>query len=65
MIYDEHYEPKPLTPTHFINFGQNQQIYPVTFVENRSDRLSLLKERSTKYNCGPDGSSSIHIEVHT
>ena len=46
FIYDEHYEPRPLTPMHFIKMGQNQQTYPVTFaqiIENGCIRSSLLK----------------------
>ena len=48
FIYDEHDEPRPLTPMHFINFDQNQQTYLATFVqiiESGSDRSSHLKRK--------------------
>ena len=48
FIYDEHDEPRPLTPMHFINFGGNQLTYPVTFVQiikSGFDKHSLLKRK--------------------
>ncbi|GFQ64309.1 integrase catalytic domain-containing protein [Trichonephila clavata] len=32
-VYDESDQPRPLTTMHFLNFGQNQPTYPVTFAE--------------------------------
>ncbi|GFQ99158.1 integrase catalytic domain-containing protein [Trichonephila clavata] len=32
-VYEESDEPRPFTPMHFLNFGQNQPTYPVTFAE--------------------------------
>ncbi|GFY52191.1 integrase catalytic domain-containing protein [Trichonephila inaurata madagascariensis] len=29
-VHEENDEPRPLTPRHFLNFGQNQPTYPVT-----------------------------------
>ncbi|GFY72105.1 integrase catalytic domain-containing protein [Trichonephila inaurata madagascariensis] len=31
-VYEENEEPRPLTPMHFLNFGQNQPTYPATRV---------------------------------
>ncbi|CAL1272271.1 unnamed protein product [Larinioides sclopetarius] len=47
-VYGESDEPEPLTPMHFINFGQNQQTFPVTFahiIESESEKSSLLKRK--------------------
>ncbi|GFS44202.1 uncharacterized protein TNIN_8971 [Trichonephila inaurata madagascariensis] len=47
-VYEENDEPRPLTPVHFLNFGQNQPTYPVTFaeiLENASTKSSLLKRK--------------------
>ncbi|GFT55172.1 uncharacterized protein TNCV_1433541 [Trichonephila clavipes] len=47
-VYEENDEPRPLTPMHFLNFGQNQPTYPVTFaeiLENASTKSSLLKRK--------------------
>ncbi|GFY48674.1 integrase catalytic domain-containing protein [Trichonephila inaurata madagascariensis] len=46
-MYEEN-EPRPLTPMHFLNFGQNQPTYPVTFaeiLENASTKSYLLKRK--------------------
>ncbi|GFY55524.1 integrase catalytic domain-containing protein [Trichonephila inaurata madagascariensis] len=32
-VYEENDESRPLTPMHFLNFGQNQPTYPVRFAE--------------------------------
>ncbi|GFW23766.1 uncharacterized protein TNCV_2033091 [Trichonephila clavipes] len=32
-VYEENDEPRPLTPIHFLNFGQDQPTYRVTFAE--------------------------------
>ncbi|GFY40423.1 uncharacterized protein TNIN_71421 [Trichonephila inaurata madagascariensis] len=47
-VYEENDEPIPLTPMHFLNFGQNEPTYPVTFaeiLENASTKSSLLKRK--------------------
>ncbi|GFW80639.1 uncharacterized protein TNCV_3234911 [Trichonephila clavipes] len=47
-VYEENDEPRPLIPMHFLNFGQNQPTYPVTFSEilkNASTKSSLLKRK--------------------
>ncbi|GFY55425.1 integrase catalytic domain-containing protein [Trichonephila inaurata madagascariensis] len=47
-VYEENDEPRSLTPMHFLNFGQNQPTYPVTFaeiLENASTKSSLLKRK--------------------
>ncbi|GFX47809.1 integrase catalytic domain-containing protein [Trichonephila clavipes] len=49
-LYEENAEPRPLTPMHFLNFGQNQPTYPVTFakiLENASTKSSLKKKEIT------------------
>ncbi|GFQ67773.1 integrase catalytic domain-containing protein [Trichonephila clavata] len=52
-VYEESDEPRPLTPIHFLNFGQNQPTYPVTFaeiLENASKKSSLLKRKTNSYS---------------
>ncbi|GFX24688.1 hypothetical protein TNCV_3344681 [Trichonephila clavipes] len=49
-VYEENDEPRQLTPMDFLNFGQNQPTYPVTFaeiLENASTKSSLLKRTKT------------------
>ncbi|GFY61943.1 uncharacterized protein TNIN_271721 [Trichonephila inaurata madagascariensis] len=35
-VYEENDEPRPLTPMHFLNFGQNQPTYPITHKNGNS-----------------------------
>ncbi|GFR15971.1 integrase catalytic domain-containing protein [Trichonephila clavata] len=45
-VHEESDEPRPLSPKHFLNCGQNQPTYPVMFaeiLENASKKSSLLK----------------------
>ncbi|GFU56745.1 integrase catalytic domain-containing protein [Trichonephila clavipes] len=47
-VYEENDERRPVTPMHFLNFGQNQPTYPITFaeiLENASTKSSLLKTK--------------------
>ncbi|GFX87558.1 DUF5641 domain-containing protein [Trichonephila clavipes] len=46
-VYEENDEPRPLTLMHFLNFGQNQPTYPVTFAEilEKASKKSLLKRK--------------------
>ncbi|GFY51939.1 uncharacterized protein TNIN_299261 [Trichonephila inaurata madagascariensis] len=43
-VYEDNDEPRTLTPMHFLNFGQNQPTYTVTFAE-------ILENASTKSSC--------------
>ncbi|GFR01229.1 uncharacterized protein TNCT_616611 [Trichonephila clavata] len=52
-VYQESDEPRPLTPMHFLNFGQNQPAYPVMFaeiLENASKKSSLLKTNTNSFS---------------